>query len=126
MRKIGIILFFASIYFSYYSCTSVEKDLILGKWQAVSVTEKGVELNIPTEDVQLNFLTSTTYTYQSTLRYRESGSYHLDNKYLYTIDTLNQASKQKAVEILLLSEDSLHLKMMEANEERVLKMVKIP
>lgn len=124
MRNLKIIVLLGGIFFFQFSCTSVEKGQILGQWQGVSITEKGTELGIDTKEIQLNFLSANTYTYQSTLNYREAGSYHLDKKYLYTTDTLNQASTKKAVEILMLNEDSLHLRMMETGQERILKMVK--
>lgn len=107
------------------SCSQVEKEWIKGEWQGVSILEKGQKLEIDPQEIRLHFFADHKYTYQSTLKYEEAGTYHMDKKYLYTIDTVNQASTQKAVEIILLTEDSLHLKMMENGQERLLKMEKI-
>lgn len=106
-------------------CEQVENETIKGQWQGVTILEKGNPLEVNPKEIRLNFMANNKYGYQSTLNYQEAGTYHLDKKYLYTIDTVNQASTQKAVEILLLSEDSLHLKMMVEGQERVLKLEKI-
>lgn len=125
MRNLCYLSLLLGILFLQNSCTSIEKERIQGQWQGVSITENGKALEIDPGQIKLNFLPSEKYTYHSTLNYREAGSYHMDKKYLYTTDTLNLASSQKAVEILLLDEDSLHLKMMENHQERVLKMEKV-
>ena len=46
----------------------------------------------------------------------------MDKKYLYTIDTINQASYSKSSRNRCVTEDSLHLKMMENGQERLLKL----
>jgi hypothetical protein len=48
----------------------------------------------------------------------------VDGTYLFTRDTLNQASTEKAVEILKLANDTLQLKMMDGDKERQLTMVR--
>ncbi len=106
------------------SCTEYNEDRLIGSWQAVSVLEEGKPLDIETEVIQISFTPDGSYAYQSTLNYRESGSYYLDSKYLFTTDTINQASTEKAVEIIMLTEDSLQLKMMDTGKERLLKMVR--
>ena len=120
--KIFWFILFTSLFLT--GCSQVEKELIKGKWEGVTIEEKGENLNIDPKEIQLQFLEDNKYAYKSTLNYQEAGTYHLDKRYLYTIDTVNQASTQKAVEIVLLTEDSLHLKMMENSQERLLKMAK--
>lgn len=116
--------FIVLLSFLILGCTSVEKEQVMGSWQAVEITEDGEPLGVNPQEIKLTFRAPDRYSYQSTLKYREAGTFDMDNKYLYTIDTIHQASSRKAVEILLISEDSLHLKMMENGQERVLKMVK--
>ncbi len=125
MRNLSLVILLMGALFANYGCSSVEKELIQGEWKGVSILENGKALDLDPSEIQLSFSPSNTYTYKSTLNYQEAGSYHLDKKYLYTTDTLNLASSKKTVEILLLSEDSLQFKMMEANQERILKLVKV-
>ncbi|GJM36054.1 MAG: hypothetical protein DHS20C18_50550 [Saprospiraceae bacterium] len=106
------------------SCAPYDQDKLVGSWQAISVLEEGEPLGVETEVIRIIFSPDASYSYYSTLNYEESGSYYLDSKYLFTTDTINQASTEKAVEILLLTEDSLHLKMMDTGKERILKMVR--
>lgn len=101
-----------------------QRESLYGQWKGVSVQEEGV--NLPDVDptiLQFQFAESG-YTYQGNLNYREAGTFQVQSPYLYTTDTINQATTEKAVEILQLSEDSLHLRMMENGKERLLKLVR--
>lgn len=95
-----------------------------GNWQAVAITEEGTPLAVDPSQIELQFTPADRYTYRSTLNYREAGSFYVDGTYLFTRDTLNQASTEKAVEILKLANDTLQLKMMDGDKERLLTMVK--
>jgi hypothetical protein len=95
-----------------------------GNWQAVAITEEGTPLAVDPSQIELEFTPADRYTYRSTLNYREAGSFYVDGTYLFTRDTLNQASTEKAVEILKLANDTLQLKMMDGDKERLLTMVK--
>ncbi len=106
------------------ACAPVEENLIQGRWQGVAVLEEGEPLNIDPTVISMTFGENNSYAYSSTLNYRESGSFYIDSKYLYTTDTLNQASTEKAVEIVSLTADSLTLKMNEGGRERLLKMAR--
>ena len=74
--------------------------------------------------IRFSFKDRDSYAFYSTLNYQESGTFYLDGRLLYTIDTLNKASTEKSVEIMLLTRDSLHLRMMEEGKERLVKLVK--
>lgn len=104
---------------SGYQATALQ-----GQWQAVAITEEGTPLAVDLSQIELQFTPSDRYTYQSTLNYREAGSFYVDGTYLFTRDTLNQASTEKAVEILKLANDTLQLKMMDGEKERRLTMIK--
>jgi len=97
---------------------------IFGNWHATQVLEEGRPLAVDTQQIRFHFDADATYRFQSTLNYREAGRYQLENGYLFTTDTLHQASEEKAVQILKLSPDSLHLRMQEAGKERLLKLVR--
>ncbi len=101
-----------------------EEEQLHGRWVGVAVSEEGSPLAIDPSQIQLHFLPDQRYTYRSTLDYKEAGSYFIDASYLYTRDTLNQASTEKAVELLKLKEDSLRIRMMEGGKERMLTLVR--
>jgi hypothetical protein len=88
------------------------------------MTEEGTPLAVDPSQIELQFTPADRYTYRSTLNYREAGSFYVDGTYLFTRDTLNQASTEKAVEILKLANDTLQLKMMDGDKERQLTMVR--
>ncbi|MCB0585062.1 MAG: lipocalin family protein [Phaeodactylibacter sp.] len=105
------------------ACSPVDENLLIGKWTGIAVTEEGTPINVNPSEIKMTF-GEKGYAYFSTLNYREAGSYYIHSKYLFTTDTLNQASTEKAVEIVKLTPDSLVLKMEEAGKERFLMMEK--
>ena len=107
------------------SCDPMKNELLVGQWQAFEILEEGETLSIDPAEITITFSEDESYTYKSTLNYQEAGNYYIDSKYLFTMDTVNQASTEKAVEILQLSPDSLVLKMNEGTKERILKLIKV-
>jgi hypothetical protein len=107
------------------SCGSIDNELIIGSWEGVRVLEEGKELGVNPKEISFYFDKNESYRYKSTLNYKEAGSYYIESSYLFTTDTVNQASTEKAVEILVLSPDSLHIKMDDNGKERILKLTKI-
>lgn len=106
------------------ACKKYEEDLLSGTWSGSAILEDQHPLGIEPSDIKLTLQPNGNYRYESTLNYQEAGTYYLDQQYLYTMDTLNQASTEKAVEIVLLTQDSLHIRMNEAGKERLLKMIR--
>ncbi len=107
------------------ACGNPYEKKLLGKWQAVAVLENDTPMDINPEVIWFQFSPHQQYEYHGTLKYREAGSYYLESKYLHTIDTINQASTEKAVEITRLTDDSLFLRMSEGSKERIIKLVRI-
>lgn len=107
-----------------FACAPGNEKMLCGQWQGIAVLENGDSLEIDPSVIKISFNEHNGYTYASTLNYRESGTFYADAKYLYTTDTLNQATTEKAVEIVMLTEDSLFLKMSDAGQDRLLKLVK--
>ena len=58
--------------------------------------------------------------YKGTLNHKESVFFDIKGDLLLTLDTLNNGSAEKAVEILKLSRDSLVIKMQEGANNRKL------
>ena len=106
------------------SCSPVDRGMIVGEWAGIAALEEGASIGVDPSLIRMTF-GDKGYTYSSTLNYREAGAYYIDSKYLYTTDTLNQASTEKAVEIVKLTADSLVLKMNESGRERFLIMEKM-
>jgi len=105
------------------ACSSpYSEDDLQGQWTGTYLEENSKPLS-EVDPSELSFtFTENGYQYRGNLNYREAGSYTLEPPFLYTTDTLNQATTEKTVEILQLSSDSLHLRMMENGAERVLKL----
>ena len=117
LTGIGVLYFFQA-------CGPFQKRELVGNWTGTTVLEDGDTLAIDPSVLRFYFSRKGAYTFQSTLNYKESGAYFLDGHLLYTTDTLNKASSQKAVQILMLTSDSLHLRMLEDGKERLFKLVK--
>lgn len=107
------------------ACGPYSKKDLMGSWQATLVLEEGDSLTIDPAEVQFEFTSAAAYTFQSTLNYQEAGTFSIDGRLLYTVDTLNNASTEKAVEITLLTKDSLFLRMMSEGKERVIKLKRL-
>lgn len=122
MRKLTVVIAMLAL---GQSCQSgYDAEALQGEWQAVTITEEGTPLAVDPSLIRLQFTDQEAYVYQSTLNYREAGSFYVDGNYLFTRDTLNQASTEKAVEILKLGPDTLQLKMMDGEKERLLTLVR--
>lgn len=107
------------------ACSPYRQRDLVGEWQAVSITQEGDSLAIDPKLVQFTFSKDEGYTFKSTLNYHESGTFYILNKRLFTMDTLNRASTEKAVEILVLTPDSLHIQMSDNGKNRLMKLVKL-
>jgi len=104
-------------------CSNPYETQIIGDWTATKITEEGEELNVDAQEVQLSLKTNGDYSYNSTLKYKEAGSWFLDENLLFTNDTVHKAG-QKAVMILSVQEDTLVIKMEEKGKERLLTLTK--
>lgn len=117
------------LFFSFLGCDdhSEELRLISGNWKGVSLSEEGLSMPLDSNAVSFFFNPELlAYTFSSPLGYREEGTFFLEKKYLFTMDTINQSSSEKMVELIQLSTDSLVLKMQENGRDRILKLVPAP
>ncbi len=108
-----------------FACKNVEKQKLVGKWQATSILEDGMPMPIPVNVVGFEFFPNGYYNFRSTLEYKEAGTFDVSGSFLHTLDTINEASTQKAVQIMQVSEDSLLLKMNADGKEQLIKLFKI-
>ncbi len=107
------------------SCENPNKRLLIGNWQTSEILEEGKPLEVDFSLIDFNFTEAGLYDYHSTLNYREAGSYYLQSNLLFTLDTLNEASMEKAVKITKLTQDSLFLKMNENGKERIMRLFRV-
>lgn len=121
MRKYYLIFVFGLL---LLSCGGITQEELNGKWTAVQLTEEGDSLPVNLEEITLQFDEKNGYGFTSTLNYKEEGTYQLNKNLLSTIDSLNNATKEKVVEITKLANDSLFIRMNEAGKERILVMTK--
>lgn len=98
---------------------------MIGHWKAQEVTEDGMPLDVDLSTLGFVFSKDGYYQYHGTLNYREAGTFSLNGDLLYTLDTINQASSEKAVKIINLTNDSLALKMNEEGKIRIVKLFKV-
>ncbi len=105
-------------------CSENEPMAITGKWEATALEEEGEPIDVQLDKIRFTFYPDANYDYHSTLNYREAGRYHLKSKYLYTIDTLNDASVEKVVEITQMLQDTMVIKMEQNGKERLLTLAR--
>lgn len=122
MTRLGCLV--TLLFFSACEDQPSRTDLLSGSWQATSITEEDRPLKVQPEEISFYFSPDQTYEFRSTLNYREAGRYQLRKDYLITRDTLAPGGKEKAVEIIQLTPDSLRLRMIDRENERILQLVK--
>lgn len=115
---------FLVLLLAFYACNSYDNPDLAGNWQAVSLTEEGDSLAVDLSSIRFDFKNDGRYYFHSTLNYEEAGTYRLDGPYLFSTDTLQSVAREKAVEIILLNEDSLQLRMQELGKERIMLLLK--
>ena len=106
-------------------CSHFDEQLLVGNWQASFVSEDGKVMEIDYTPVNFEFSKDGFYTFNSTIDYKEAGSYYINGNLLYTTDTLNTATTEKAVEITCLTQDSLILKMMANEKPKMMKLFRV-
>ena len=116
-------LIFTTLFLS--SCNnSITSSDLLGKWEAISIIEEGVPVEIDYPIIRLFVSDNGTYDYSGTLNYKESGRWHTQDKYFVTKDTLLPDAIEKTMLISNLTENSFEMKSEEGGKERVLMMIK--
>jgi hypothetical protein len=105
-------------------CGEREDAHLLGGWQATQVLQRGDSLLLDPAEVGFSFLPNNRYTYRSTLRYQEAGTWRYDNGFLFAQDTTRVAVAERIVAVEKLTSDSLVLRMRADTTERVMTLLK--
>lgn len=101
-----------------------EDELLLGDWQAVSVTESGDSLRLNPAEIGFTFRADNRYTFRSTLRYQEAGTWRYDHGYLFARDTTQPENPERVVAIDKMTPDSLMLRMKADTAERYVLLLR--
>jgi hypothetical protein len=104
------------------ACSNAEEKALTGKWQGYELLEEGETLPLDASEISFEFGADRTYAFSGTLNYREAGAFRIQGEYLFTRDTLNEGSVEKAVLLSDISPDTLILKMREGEKDRILKL----
>ncbi len=102
-------------------CATEPAKRLAGSWKVVSITSKAPLPDYNVDDFRFLFTEDGRYEYFGNLYYHEAGRFYVEASYLFTSDTLNAASGEKAVQIMKLTRDSLVLRMA---DETVMRMTR--
>lgn len=102
-----------------------DDQLLLGSWEATSVTEAGDSVRLNPAEVGFTFRPDNRYTFRSTLRYEEAGTWTYQEGFLQAIDTTENDRPERVVAVDKLTIDSLVLRMNGDTAERVVVLLKV-
>jgi hypothetical protein len=103
------------------ACSKVDGSLIEGHWRASEVSEEGLPLETDLSELSFTFQ-GNFYSYFNTNLLEEAGIFEISGDRLITKDTSRSSDMKKMVQILLLTNDSLHLRMNAGGREQILKL----
>ena len=101
-----------------------EQDLLVGEWQAAAVTENGDSLRLDPREITFDFGPDNRYAFTSTLRYREAGTYRVDEDYLFAQDTTQPTNPERVVAIEKLTVDTLVIRMSADSAQRLVTLLR--
>ena len=117
--------FLLPVLFLCFGCNKWKNEDLVGKWQAAFIAEDGKWLDIDYTPVKFEFRSNGFYEFNSTIDYKEIGTFYLNGDLLFTLDTLNTASTEKAVKVTNLTPDSLFLHMMANGKDKLMKLYRV-
>lgn len=108
----------------FWAACSPDPQLLEGQWQAVGLYEAGQSLPVPLDSVRLQLAGGQAYSFRALGHYHEEGRYRCAGDYLFLTDSTARTPRERALRILLLSEDTLKLRMQVEGREQVLFLAK--
>lgn len=106
------------------SCGEPEDRQLVGNWRAVSVTEGLDSVRLNPAEISFRFAADNRYQFESTLRYREAGTWSYREGFLTAQDTTNSPAAERVVAVDKLTTDSLVLRMNGESAERVVVLLR--
>lgn len=111
--------------FLFWGCNSIDNNQLQGYWKADKVVEAGELLEIDLSEIAFEFKSNAHYSYYNTPNLSEEGRYEVSGNRLITIDTTGANPMKKAVEIIHLDQDSLHIRMNYGGKEQILYLFRV-
>lgn len=99
---------------------SLDVKQLEGHWQAGAFYEKGQSVNVPLDEISLDFYPAGRYAFHSTAHYSEYGTFRDSGHHLYLTDTTIVVPKVRKIKVLYLSSDSLKIEMAKEGHSQVL------
>lgn len=112
------------VVFLLFACGR-DDQLLLGSWQATSVTEAGDSVRLDPTEVGFTFRPDNRYSFRSTLRYEEAGTWAYQEGFLRATDTTQATRPERIVAVDKLTLDSLVLRMNGDTAERVVVLLRV-
>ena len=106
------------------ACSNRAENELVGHWQGVELTEEGEPLNLDPGEIRFEFFPNNRYSFSSTLKYQEAGTFRVQTQHLFTKDTIHAGATDKAVRIVQLEVDTLLLEMKDQEKTRMLKLLR--
>lgn len=126
MKRVNILSFLCLPLLLLSACKDgLDKDLLVGKWQAVELYEQDEQVEMDLNPVYFEFFENDRYYFQSTLKFSEAGRYYTVGQLLYTTDTTAAEPFEKAVKVTQLSRDSLAFLMNDKGTKKALQLVRM-
>jgi hypothetical protein len=113
------------IFLILLSCQGIDTSKLPGFWLADKVEEEGKELDLDLSEISFEFKPNKRYSYYNTAYLSEDGVYETRGTTLYTTDTTGNNPMRKAVQIIHISDDSLHIRMNAAGKEQILYLYRL-
>ena len=110
---------------TFISACAPDTRLLEGAWRLTGYYQDGQAIQVPLDSVGLVLHPNRIYEFRSIGLYREKGAFRTSASYLFLRDSTRRDAEERALKILLLTEDSLKLKMQRAEKEQVLFFSKI-
>lgn len=105
---------------TFISACAPDARLLEGAWRLTGYYQDGQAIPVPLDSVGLVLHPNQVYEFRSIGLYREKGAFRISSSYLFLQDSSRHDAEERALKILLLTEDSLKLKMQRAEKEQVL------
>ncbi|HHH50703.1 MAG TPA: hypothetical protein ENK52_06970 [Saprospiraceae bacterium] len=118
------LLVLSSLLLFFIACQRNEASPVIGKWEAIALTEEAIPLEVDLSKIQFDFRPNGRYDFRSTLKYHEAGIYKTQSNYLFTTDTLNANAIEKMVKFEAIQNDTLLLIMKKENKERKITLIR--
>lgn len=119
MKKILPILLLCAV-----AC-ELDTQQLTGRWRAIALYEGGQTVPAPLDSVSLQFSENGSYRFGTIGFYREEGPFRVAGKHLFLTDTTAKTPKERTLEVLFLSNDTLKLRMEKGGSEQVLFLEKL-